>query len=96
MVPSPKEGQLLFNKLRGVCERFLDISMQYAGAVPLDENVRKAVQKQKAVIEYAPRSKAALAYKQIASKIQEWPVASSPRGHMEFFVERLLQQQVSA
>jgi flagellar biosynthesis protein FlhG len=96
MVASTKEGQLLFNKLRSVCERFLDISMQYAGAIPLDENVRKAVQKQKAVLEYAPRCKAALAFKQIANKIQEWPVASSPRGHMEFFVERLLQQQVSA
>ncbi len=93
MVGSVKEGQLLFNKLRQVCERFLDISMQYAGAVPIDENVRKAVQKQKPVLEYAPRCKAALAYKQIASKIQEWPVNSSPRGHLEFFVEHLLQQQ---
>lgn len=93
MVGSVKEGQLLFNKLRQVCERFLDISMQYAGAIPQDENVRKAVQKQKPVLEYAPRCKASLAYKQIASKIQEWPVTSSPRGHLEFFVERLLQQQ---
>jgi flagellar biosynthesis protein FlhG len=96
MVSSSKEGQLLFNKLRGVCDRFLDVSMQYAGAIPFDESVRKAVQKQKAVLEFAPRCKAALAFKQIANKIQEWPVASSPRGHMEFFVERLLQQQVSA
>jgi len=96
MVSTAKEGQLLFNKLRNVCERFLDITMQYTGAVPLDENVRKAVQRQKPVLEYAPRCKASMAYKQIAHKIQEWPIPSSPRGHMEFFVERLLQQQVSA
>jgi flagellar biosynthesis protein FlhG len=96
MVGSPKEGQLLFNKLSLVCERFLDIGMQYAGAIPADDNVRKAVQKQKAVIEYAPRSKASLAYRQLASKVQQWPVNSSPRGHLEFFVERLLQQQTSA
>ncbi len=96
MVHSVKEGQLLFNKLSQVCERFLDITMQYTGAVPADDNVRKAVQKQKPVLEYAPRSKASLAYKQIASKIQEWPLTSSPRGHLEFFVERLLNQQVSA
>lgn len=93
MVASAKEGQLLFNKLRHVCERFLDITMQYSGAIPFDENVRKAVQKQKPVLEYAPRTKASLAYKQIASKIQEWPLSSSPRGHLEFFVEQLLQQQ---
>ncbi len=96
MVHSVKEGQLLFNKLSQVCERFLDITMQYTGAVPADDNVRKAVQKQKPVLEYAPRCKASLAYKQIASKIQEWPLTSSPRGHLEFFVERLLNQQVSA
>lgn len=93
MVATAKEGQMLFNKLRQVCERFLDITMQYTGAVPMDENVRKAVQKQKPVLEFAPRTKASLAYKQIASKIQEWPMNSSPRGHLEFFVEHLLQQQ---
>lgn len=96
MVNSIKEGQLLFSKLSHVCERFLDISMQYVGAIPADENVRKAVQKQKPVIEYAPRSKAAQAFKQIANKVYEWPVNSSPRGHLEFFVENLLQQQMSA
>ena len=96
MVHSVKEGQLLFNKLRQVCERFLEITMQYTGAIPADDNVRKAVQKQKPVLEYAPRCKAALAFKQIANKVQEWPVTSSPRGHLEFFVERLLQQQANA
>ena len=93
MVRTPKEGQLLFNKLKHVCERFLDITMQYAGAIPADESVRKAVQKQKPVLEYAPRSKAALAFKQLASKVIEWPVNGSPSGHLEFFVERMLQQQ---
>ena len=96
MVHNPKEGQLLFQKLSQVCDRFLDISLQYVGAIPADENVRKAVQRQKPVLEYAPRSKAALAFKQIASKIEQWPITSSPRGHLEFFVEHLLQQQVSA
>ncbi|MEO0443127.1 MAG: MinD/ParA family protein [Pseudomonadota bacterium] len=96
MVSNPKEGQLLFNKLTHVCDRFLDITMQYVGAIPTDENVRKAVQKQKPILEYAPRSKASLAFKQLASKVDQWPVTSSPRGHLEFFVERLLQQQVSA
>ena len=96
MVHSVKEGQLLFNKLTDVCERFLDISMQYIGAIPADENVRKAVQRQKPVLEYAPRCKASQAFKQIASKVHQWPINSSPRGHLEFFVERLLKQQMSA
>ncbi|MBX2808522.1 MAG: MinD/ParA family protein [Cellvibrionaceae bacterium] len=96
MVRNAKEGQVLFKKLSLVCERFLDISMQYVGAVPIDENVRKAVQKQKALLEYAPQSKASQAMRQLATKVNSWPITSSPSGHLEFFVERLLQTQASA
>ncbi|ODS23703.1 cobyrinic acid a,c-diamide synthase [Candidatus Endobugula sertula] len=90
MVGSVKEGHRLFVKLSGVCERFLDVTMQYLGAIPFDGNVRKAVQKQKALLEYAPHCKASQAYRQLAGKIDEWPILSSPRGHLEFFVENLL------
>ena len=93
MVRNVKEGQMLFKKLSLVCERFLDINMQYAGAVPFDENVRSAVQKQKPILEHAPQSKAAQAIRQIANKVYEWPVAHTPSGHLEFFVENLLQNQ---
>ena len=96
MVANNKEGHQLFIKLSGVCERFLDVTMQYLGAVPMDENVRKAVKKQKAVLEFSPRCKASLAFKQLASTIDQWPVLSSPRGHLEFFVENLLQRQAHA
>lgn len=96
MVHTPKEGQLLHNKLSQVCERFLDVNLQYVGAIPYDENVRKAVQRQKPVLEFAPRSKASLAFRQLASKIQQWPVTSSPRGHIEFFIEHMLRHQEHA
>ena len=59
----------LFAKLTKVTERFLDVALQYVGAVPYDEAVRKAVQKQRAVYEAYPRSKCALAFKAIAQKI---------------------------
>jgi flagellar biosynthesis protein FlhG len=48
------------------------------------------VQKQKSVVDVAPRSKAALAYKALAEKVDLWPLPSTPRGHLEFFVERLV------
>ena len=91
MTRSTQEGQGLFNKLNLVCERFLDVSLQYLGNIPFDENVRKAVQKQQPLIEYAPNSKAAQAIRKIAQQVDDWPLPSSARGHLEFFVERLLQ-----
>lgn len=91
MTRSVQEGLGLFNKLNVVCERFLDVSLQYLGNVPFDENVRKAVQQQQPLLKYAPQSKAAVAVRKIADQVDQWPLPSSARGHLEFFVERLLQ-----
>ncbi len=91
MTRTPQEGQNLFAKLNLVCERFLDVALQYSGHVPFDENVRNAVQKQKALLEFAPSSKASIALKSLARKVDEWPLPHNPKGHLEFFVERLLQ-----
>jgi flagellar biosynthesis protein FlhG len=90
MAHAPQEGRNLFAKLTKVTERFLDVALQYVGAVPYDEAVRKAVQKQRAVYEAYPRSKCALAFKAIAQKVDTWPLPATPRGHLEFFVERLI------
>ena len=92
MAHSPQEGRNLFAKLTKVTDRFLDdVALQYLGAVPYDESVRKAVQKQRAVYEAFPRSKCSLAFKAIAQKVDSWPLPANPRGHLEFFVERLVQ-----
>jgi flagellar biosynthesis protein FlhG len=94
MTRSTNEGINLFNKLNGVCERFLDASLQYLGNVPYDENVRKAVQKRKALLEFAPNCKASQAIRVIAQKIDAWPNSHTARGHLEFFIERLLSAKV--
>ncbi len=91
MVGTPQEGRMVFAKLTKVTDRFLDVALQYVGAVPFDEAVRKSVQKQRAVFEAFPRSKASLAIRAIAQKVDAWPLPANPRGHLEFFVERLVQ-----
>lgn len=91
MTRTAQEGLSLFNKLNTVCERFMDASLQYMGHIPFDENVRKAIQKRRPVLQFAPRCKASSALKVLAQKVDEWPVQTSPRGHLEFFIERLLQ-----
>ena len=85
MAHTPQEGRNLFTKLSKVTDRFLDVALQYVGAVPYDESVRKAVQKQRAVYEAFPRSKCSLAFKAIAEKVDAWPLPANPRGHLEFF-----------
>jgi flagellar biosynthesis protein FlhG len=90
MTRSDKEGRNIFNKLVHVTDRFLEVSLQFAGEIPFDDSVRKAVKKQKATIEAFPGSKSSIAYKKLARTVSDWPVMDQPRGHMEFFVERLV------
>jgi flagellar biosynthesis protein FlhG len=91
MTRNIQEGRELFNKVSMVCERFLDVNLDFMGIVPFDEDLRRAVKKQRAVVEYIPRSKAATAFTHLSKKINHWPVVKQPRGHMEFFVERLIE-----
>lgn len=91
MVPTVQQGHLLFQKLSKVTERYLDVTLQFDGAIPFDECLRKAVQKQVPVITSFPRSKAAMAIKAIAGKINSWPLKTQAGGYIEFFIERMLQ-----
>jgi len=91
MVPSIQKGQALFNKLSKVTDKYLDVTLNYTGAVPFDEYLRKSVQKQTPVLEAFPRSKAALAIRNLALRIDGWPIKIQAGGYLEFFVERMIQ-----
>jgi len=91
MVRSQQEGRDLYAKLSKVSDRFLDVALQFTGCIPFDDYLRKAVQRQKAVVEAYPRSKSALAFKALAAKVDSWPLPTTPRGHLEFFVDSLVQ-----
>ncbi len=94
MVKTPQDGHNLFAKITKVTDRFLDIALQYVGSIPFDESVKRAVQRQKPVILAYPRAKASLAFKSLAKKVDSWPLPTSPRGNLEFFVENLISTAV--
>jgi len=90
-VQSVQEGRTLFSKISRVTERYLDVTLEFMGVVPHDDYLRKAVQKQRAVVQAYPRSRSSMAFKTLAQKVNKWPVSSAASGHLEFFVERLIQ-----
>lgn len=89
MVHSTQEGLGLFRKLSKVTDRFLDVTLDYMGCIPYDEYMRKAIQRQRAVVDAYPRSKSAQAFRKVATKTNQWALPSSASGRIEFFVERL-------
>lgn len=93
MTHSPQEGRELFAKLTKVTDKFLDVALDFVGAIPYDENMRKAIKRQKAIVELYPRTPASLALRNIASRTTSWPVPQRPGGHIEFFIERLVNAQ---
>lgn len=90
MVRSAKEGQNLFAKLTKVTDRFLDVAIELVAVVPFDENIRKSVRKQKAIVDAFPDSPASKAFADLATKVTKWPIPNRPSGHLEFFIEQLL------
>ncbi len=90
MVKTSQDGHNVFDKLTKVTDRFLDVALQYVGCIPFDDSVKRAVQRQRAVVEAYPRAKASLAFKSLAKKVDGWPLPSTPRGNLEFFIENLV------
>lgn len=91
MVQGAQEGRDLYNKIVKVVDRYLDATLDFMGTIPHDEYLRKAVQRQRPVVDAYPRSKSAMSFKKLAKKTDNWPVAMIAGGHLEFFVERLIQ-----
>lgn len=90
MARSIREGYELFGKIARVTDKYLTVSLDFLGSIPHDDLLRQAVQKQRAVVELYPASRAAQAFKKLAQKVDTWPIPAAASGHVEFFVERLV------
>ena len=90
-VKSAQQGRELYSTITRVTDRFLDVALDYIGFIPDDDFVVKAIRKQRPVVDAYPRSKASTAFKTLAEKMNKWPIPTNAGGHLEFFVERLVQ-----
>lgn len=83
------EAHELFRRLQRVTDRYLQVALDYAGEIPEDADVARAVRGQRSVLAAFPSGPAARAYRRLAQDVQRWspPQAS---GRLEFFFERLL------
>lgn len=91
MVKSVQQGQNLFNKLTKVTDRYLSVDLKFAGTVPMDDALRGSVQKQNPVVLSFPNSPSAQAFQKLARTVDLWPMKGRVGGHLEFFVERMIQ-----
>jgi flagellar biosynthesis protein FlhG len=90
MTRDARQGASVFARLERVASRYLDVVLDYAGEVPDDPCMARAVRLQRPVLEAFPDSPASRAFRNLARLAATWSVPEGPRGHLEFFVERLV------
>lgn len=93
MTRTEKHGKDLYDKFSNVCEKFLDVRIEYLGTVPFDHDLREAIQKQSPVTLAKPKSVSALAFNDMAKKIDAWPIPNDATGYLQFFVENIFQSK---
>lgn len=86
-VRTEDEGKTLFKKLNAVVSRYLNLSIDYLGAIPQDQMLSDAVMQQMPVSIAHPQAKSAKAYEQITAKLMniETEGKIKKRGMAAFF-----------
>lgn len=90
MVRKTQDGRDIFNKLLRVSGQFLDVRLEYLGAIPFDEKVHQAVKKQQAVCTLYPKAAASKVIQQMSQKMQDWSFTENATGNTRFFIERMV------
>lgn len=68
-VKNPEDGKNLYENMNTVVGKFLNLSLQYMGAVPQDDQISKAVMKQKPISLINPSAPSAQAIQQLANQL---------------------------
>ncbi|HUI45298.1 MAG TPA: MinD/ParA family protein [Nitrospirota bacterium] len=93
-VKNEAEGLQVFETLTKATNRFLNISLDYLGYLPYDNDVKKAVRSQTAFIDLFPRKFISKCMGEIAAKILERP--EKVKGTLQFFIGSLLSLSADA
>jgi flagellar biosynthesis protein FlhG len=87
-VKNEEEADDVFQRLAQATDRFLNISLDYLGYLPYDEDVKKAVRQQAAFIDLYPKKFISKCFNEIAATLIDWP--QKVKGSLQFFIGNLL------
>lgn len=90
MVKSHHHGEMLFERIELVCDKYLNVTLNRIGIIPLDDNIKKSVQAQKPVVDAFPTTQSSMQFYAMAKRVGALPMVSGVGGGLEFFAERWL------
>ncbi|MBW1776898.1 MAG: MinD/ParA family protein [Deltaproteobacteria bacterium] len=89
-VASENEALDVYHKLTLVSSRFIDISIDFLGAIPLDSRFTESVRRQKTLTETFPGSPPSLAFADLVDSLELQMETRAPKGTQQFFWKQLL------
>ncbi|HET7754238.1 MAG TPA: MinD/ParA family protein [Anaeromyxobacteraceae bacterium] len=95
-VPTEAHGREVFSKLTRVTERFLQAKVRFAGWIPRDENLQRALMAQRPMVELFPRSPASRAVTLLLSNLVDRAPPASLQGGLRFLWERVQRESTAA
>lgn len=86
-VSGEEDAKTLFQKLNSVVTKYLDMSIEYLGAIPQDQMLTNAVMQQQPITLAHPNSKSAKAFEEITARLMNLETAGTikKRGMAAFF-----------
>lgn len=66
------EAREMFAGLERVCEKFLNVTLCFLGAIPYDEWLKASIRKQRAVVELYPSAPSSIAFQALAKRTEAW------------------------
>jgi len=85
MAKDSAEAKAVHRRLSNATDHFLNLSIEYLGYIPFDQNVQKAAREQRAVGEFYPLSKASKHLYSIAEKLSREQTLECDNGTIKFF-----------
>jgi flagellar biosynthesis protein FlhG len=94
MAQSEAEARELYLRLSKATDRFLDVALDFVGAIPYDRSIVQAARRRAPVVTAFPASAAGIAFKRLAAAADKWPEPRVASGQLEFFLERMIHTEV--
>lgn len=85
------EGPKAFKTLEKLNFSNIEIFLTYAGHIHEHKSARNAASKGQAIYKMFPKSEFSQDMKTLSQTIDTWPVRETPRGHIEFFMDELIE-----
>ena len=85
------EARAIFENMAKAASRFLDVTLDFMGHIPFDEKLMQSTRLHRPVVDAFPAAPSAVAFRQLAETLEQWPYPTVDNGRLDVFMQRLIQ-----